>query len=128
VALVGGRPGQRGGTRGRAYDLVAAAGSPALAVTRRTGALAAVATALGLVLLGLWLMGGFQPPLVTGPGSAGPPVVAGVSLDDMMQDLQILTLGGEPAPAFILPTLDGKSLALADLAGRPALLYFWATW
>jgi hypothetical protein len=97
-------------------------------VTRRTGVLAAVATALGLLLIGLWLMGGFQPPLITGPGTAGPPVVTGVSLDDMMQDLQIMALGGEPAPAFVPPTLDGKSLALADLAERPALLYFWATW
>lgn len=33
-----------------------------------------------------------------------------------------------PAPAFTLPTLDGDSLALADLRGRVVLVNFWATW
>jgi cytochrome oxidase Cu insertion factor (SCO1/SenC/PrrC family) len=32
------------------------------------------------------------------------------------------------APAFTLPDLDGRSVALADLRGKVALIFFWATW
>lgn len=36
---------------------------------------------------------------------------------------------GAPLPPFALPTLDGGSLASADLAGDvPVLINFWATW
>ena len=35
---------------------------------------------------------------------------------------------GDFAPAFDVPTLDGKSLKLSDLAGKHVLLDFWATW
>lgn len=49
----------------------------------------------------------------------------------------VLYLGGEsvrparqgaPAPALSLPTLDGGTLTLADLKGKPVVLNFWATW
>jgi cytochrome c biogenesis protein CcmG/thiol:disulfide interchange protein DsbE len=33
-----------------------------------------------------------------------------------------------PAPDFKLEALDGSSLNLADLRGRPVLINFWATW
>src|SRR3990172_3780016 len=38
--------------------------------------------------------------------------------------------GGErpPAPAFRLPALDGRTLDLAALRGRPIVLNFWASW
>ncbi|WP_158882818.1 TlpA disulfide reductase family protein [Rhodanobacter sp. L36] len=38
------------------------------------------------------------------------------------------TLIGQPAPAFLLPDLDGKPHRLADNHGRRVLLNFWASW
>lgn len=35
---------------------------------------------------------------------------------------------GEPAPGFTLETPDRGRLSLADFAGRPVVLNFWATW
>ena len=35
---------------------------------------------------------------------------------------------GAPAPAFALPTLDGGHVSLAQLAGRPVVVNFWASW
>lgn len=35
---------------------------------------------------------------------------------------------GERLPAFSLPTLDGATVTDADLAGRPAVINFWASW
>jgi cytochrome c biogenesis protein CcmG/thiol:disulfide interchange protein DsbE len=35
---------------------------------------------------------------------------------------------GKPMPAFQLTTLDGDSLSSTDLAGRPAIINFWASW
>jgi cytochrome oxidase Cu insertion factor (SCO1/SenC/PrrC family) len=49
-------------------------------------------------------------------------------LDDLLRELQLVPLGGQPAKSFSLPAVDGRRVALADLKGRPALLYFWATW
>ena len=34
----------------------------------------------------------------------------------------------KPAPAFTLPDLEGRSVALADLRGKVTLVFFWATW
>lgn len=33
-----------------------------------------------------------------------------------------------PAPAFTLELFTGQTLRLADLAGRPVILLFWAEW
>ncbi len=35
---------------------------------------------------------------------------------------------GKPAPAFTLRDLDGEVVRLRDLAGRPVVINFWATW
>ncbi|MBI4634719.1 MAG: redoxin domain-containing protein [Candidatus Rokubacteria bacterium] len=68
---------------------------------------------LGAVLLALCL------------GTAG---AATGKLEDLLWDLQIIPLDGKTPPPFSLERLDGKRVDLKDLRGRPALLYFWATW
>ncbi len=35
---------------------------------------------------------------------------------------------GKSMPAFTLTTLDGSTLASADLAGKPLIVNFWASW
>ena len=35
---------------------------------------------------------------------------------------------GQTAPALSGTTLDGKTLSLADLRGKPVLINFWASW
>jgi len=35
---------------------------------------------------------------------------------------------GDIAVDFVVPTLDGNSVQLSDLRGRPVVLYFFATW
>ena len=35
---------------------------------------------------------------------------------------------GQPAPALVAPTLDGKSFDLAALKGKVVIVHFWATW
>ncbi|HSO96616.1 MAG TPA: redoxin domain-containing protein [Acidimicrobiia bacterium] len=37
-------------------------------------------------------------------------------------------VGGTPAPGFTLQTLDGRPVSLAQLAGHPVLVNFWASW
>ena len=78
-----------------------------------------VVLALGLGIPGLWR----DVPSPTGGSQTG-----GDSLADLMLDLQIIPIDHRPAKAFTLETLDGKRLAMSELAGRPILLYFWASW
>ena len=37
-------------------------------------------------------------------------------------------IAGEPAPDFELPTLDGGTISLSELRGRPVIVNFWASW
>jgi cytochrome oxidase Cu insertion factor (SCO1/SenC/PrrC family) len=34
----------------------------------------------------------------------------------------------KPAPAFSLPSIDGRTVKLEDFRGKALLLFFWATW
>ena len=70
--------------------------------------------ALAMVLLGVWRVG----------GSAA----TSEHLEVLLAEMQVTPLPAAAPPPFKLDDLDGKSLALGDLRGRPALLYFWATW
>jgi hypothetical protein len=49
-------------------------------------------------------------------------------LEDLASALGLVPLPGQSLPKFTVPRLDGGQLSSGDLQGRPALLYFWATW
>lgn len=59
--------------------------------------------------------------------AAALPAAAG-TLDNLMQDFHMTSMGLKPAPAFSLDTVGGGTTAPGDHRGRPLLLYFWATW
>jgi cytochrome oxidase Cu insertion factor (SCO1/SenC/PrrC family) len=80
---------------------------------------------LGIVVV---LVGGWYFTRGESPPPGGRVAVVAGSLDDLLMDLQLVPLEGQPAKPFALTSLDGRRVALADFAGRPALLYFWATW
>jgi cytochrome oxidase Cu insertion factor (SCO1/SenC/PrrC family) len=78
------------------------------------------------VVTGAWLAGSLstQTTPVTGRSAQ----VGAGSLDDLLMDLQLVPLEGQAPKPFALTSLDGRRVALGDYAGRPVLLYFWATW
>jgi len=96
----------------------------------RTRAVAWLGLVLLLGLVGVWLFG----TLILAPAGPVPRTAlresgsTAAELDALLAEFQIIPLNGQPAPSFTLETLDGTRLGLADLAGRPAFLYFWATW
>jgi cytochrome oxidase Cu insertion factor (SCO1/SenC/PrrC family) len=94
----------------------------------RTLVLLGITALLGLIVL--WLVGA----LVPGPPGSHSRVTANrggetaLAVAGLLEELQIIPQNGRRAPSFTLDTLEGARFGLADLAGRPALLYFWATW
>jgi len=50
-------------------------------------------------------------------------------LDDLLFELQLIPMAGQtPAPFELEKLSDGTKVTLAELRGRPVLLYFWASW
>ncbi len=77
-----------------------------------------VAVVLGVALvigLGVALT---RAPERPNPGASGP----------LLSELGFTVLDRTPAPDFDVERLGGGRLALSDLRGHVALLYFWATW
>jgi thiol-disulfide isomerase/thioredoxin len=57
----------------------------------------------------------------SGPGSGDSRYVAGNGVSEIVKDRR-------PAPAVQGTTLDGRSLKLADFAGKITVVNFWASW
>ncbi len=55
-------------------------------------------------------------------------VAAADRIGDLLVDLRLVPLEGQPAPAWSLPGLDARSVSLAELKGHVVFLYFFATW
>ncbi|HEY2994081.1 MAG TPA: hypothetical protein VGM22_14800 [Methylomirabilota bacterium] len=61
--------------------------------------------------------------------SASPAADKDQVLDELLFDLQLIPLDGQPPPAFELERFgDGKKVTLAEHRGHPVFLYFWASW
>jgi hypothetical protein len=46
----------------------------------------------------------------------------------LLPALQLIPLTAAPPPLALPRVDDGRTITLAELRGRPVLLYFWATW
>jgi hypothetical protein len=58
----------------------------------------------------------------------GTPDAAPRDLDDLMMAMNIAPFDAQPPPPLAVTTLDGGRVSLAEVKGRAALVYFWATW
>ena len=100
---------------------------PALVALLVVGA----AALLGLLIVLVLPMGGDTGP---SPAPTGPATSPGASLTaDVAASPEAFVVGGHPlagqvAPDIELAGLDGETVKLSDLRGRPVLVNFWATW
>jgi len=70
---------------------------------------------LPIILTLILLVTGCQPSPETSAGTSPTAPVEGTQVGDL-------------APDFQLQDLDGQTISLSDLRGKPVLLNFWATW
>ncbi|MEV4665015.1 redoxin domain-containing protein [Micromonospora echinofusca] len=95
----------------------------------RTASLPGVA-ALTAVVLALAACGGTEPPAApdgttAGPSTAAPPTTAGT----VGPPASAATNAAVPETiSFTGRTIDGGAFAGSSLAGKPAVLWFWAAW
>ena len=54
-----------------------------------------------------------------------PAAAADDALDELLSAFQVTPLGDQTPAPFLLDSLDGKPVALADVRGRAVMLYFW---
>jgi cytochrome c biogenesis protein CcmG/thiol:disulfide interchange protein DsbE len=60
---------------------------------------------------------------------AGLALLLGVGLSRRSDGTGATTTGtGRTAPNFVLPAFSGGELSLAQFAGKPVFIYFWASW
>ena len=59
---------------------------------------------------------------------AGAAVAAARPIEGLMMDLNIAPMEPRTPPPLVVTTLDGARVTLADVRGKAALVYFWATW
>ncbi len=76
----------------------------------------------GLPLPPLW------PSLVWRCLPSGSPGAPKCSKAARSQAISASALLHKPAPDFTLPTLDGRTISLADYRGKKVVLSFWASW
>ncbi|HEY5521062.1 MAG TPA: TlpA disulfide reductase family protein [Candidatus Limnocylindrales bacterium] len=69
------------------------------------------------MLAGALVVAAFTIHIPSAPGPSSSVIVIGRN-----------PLVGQPAPAFSLQTVDGQTVSLADLRGRPVIVNFWASW
>ncbi|HET7874508.1 MAG TPA: hypothetical protein VFN71_03210, partial [Methylomirabilota bacterium] len=64
---------------------------------------------------GLVLLAGFLIALCL---AVLPRAAAAADVEDLLFDLQLIPLDGQPAPAFTLEALDGRRVSLGDFKGQ----------
>lgn len=61
-------------------------------------------------------------------GGAVPEAATKDQVEELLWDLHIVPLDGQAPPPLRATRLDGAPVTLAEVRGRPLLLYFWASW